>query len=413
MPLSSVLALPGTFSLEAADVAHVNFSETLNLLLESKTRTKALTQKGVDLDGYYIKVTCNLNAHVTKTVGGNGAGAVTGTNDDMYEFSALKIKDEDFSSTFTDAGAKYMSQATEAGTGLKAWDNAAAFSEYRLKKFQANVQLGLITLNNQATTNSLTGPQSWKVSQTVSNDQKSLAEATVSAKNLMVFANPVVAATGNNQGAMIATVEEDVTVAQYLYVTSSGNGSNAQQNTAFGGDSKYNNEGNNNSWIETDTQSAIDQLEDKLGVNITVSDIEKAYKAEIDAVKAATTAGSHKIITDWEINIGAITGPTSKFSAHARSVYASRAAALIAAGNSAGDELTGGEDQSLLFTAGDKIVLVHPDNHETAELRGETIALDLELTMREQNSNGHVDTKILSMTKAGTDEALRFVLQQQ
>ena len=44
MPLSSVLALPGTFSLTAGDVDHVNFSETLNLLLESKTRTKALTQ---------------------------------------------------------------------------------------------------------------------------------------------------------------------------------------------------------------------------------------------------------------------------------------------------------------------------------------------------------------------------------
>lgn len=432
MPLSSVLALPGTFSLTSKTLGDVNFDETLNLLLESKNRTQALTQKGVDLDGYYIKVTCNLNAHVSKTVGGAGAGA-TNTNDDMYEFEALQIEQSDFSDTFTDAGQKYMSTANESGAGNRRWNNANAFSQYRLKSFTSNVQLGIISLDaSTVTTSSLTGPQSWKVTQQVSNEALPGDASGFSVKNLLVFAEPAVESNTPNQNSpLAAAVQEDVTVAQYLYVDSStAAAGNAQQHTAFGGDSKYKAGGDVNDWINTSAdneggQEAIDRLEDKLSVNITNADIAKAYSAEITAVKNETGLGEapnntpHKIITSWTVNIGKISGPNSAFSAHARSVYASRAAVLRAAGNDAdADALlaSGGDENTPLFRSQDMIVLVHPDDHADEASRGEPIAVDLTLTMKQQTgagANAASDKTLLSMTKAGTDEALRFVLEQQ
>ena len=291
--------------------------------------------------------------------------------------------------------------------------------------------MGIISLDaSTVTTSSLTGPQSWKVTQQVSNEALPGAESGFSVKNLLVFAEPAVESNTPNQNSpLAAAVQEDVTVAQYLYVDSStAAAGNAQQHTAFGGDSKYKAGGDVNDWINTSAdneggQEAIDRLEDKLSVNITNADIAKAYSAEITAVKNETGLGEapnntpHKIITSWTVNIGKIAGPNSAFSAHARSVYASRAAVLRAAGNDAGADAllaSGGDDDTPLFRSQDMIVLVHPDDH--ADEAGEPIAVDLTLTMKQQTgagANAASDKTLLSMTKAGTDEALRFVLEQQ
>ena len=254
---TSVLALPGTFSLTAKSLSDANFNETLNLLLSSKNRTTAQSQKDVDLAGYYIKVTCNLNAHVTKTLNGNNADPAgeTGVADDMFEFEALNISQADFKEEI-DAQNRYMSTLTGVQQGTKAdgklWNDANAFSEYRLKHFTSNFELGRITLDSSNVPGAtVSGTTRWAVKQSIQTEELP-GTAGFSAKNLLVMPAPTVTEEVG-AGNLVASIEEDVTAAQYLHLTATagvnneGNATELDKSTqsgAFGIDSKYDANGN-------------------------------------------------------------------------------------------------------------------------------------------------------------------------
>ena len=389
--MTSVLALPGTFTMGVKSLTNANFNETLNLLLESKARTTALSTKDVDLAGYYIKVTCNLNAHVTKTLAGNNTDPAGETNvdDDMFEFEALKVSQSDFSDTLSISN-NYPSNATEAGTGDHRWDSANAVAEYRLKKFSKEVELGRVTLDSTGVPSaSITGTTQWAVKQTFENEALGQGDnANFSAKNLLVMPEPSVSEeTGT--GNLLASIAEDVTVAQYLHVTATGSTAGevakGTQHSAFDNDSKYDTDGNTNSWISTTGDSNIDKLEDKLGINISKDNIAAAYADEIAAiVSAGHGQASKKIIEDWEVNIARIGGPSSLFSKHARAVYNGRNGGADGTGN--------------LFAAGDMIVVVGNN--------GEPITKDLNLTINDYNGDEQ------TLVSHSGDDALRFLLAQ-
>lgn len=424
MTTASVLALPGSFSLTAKTLADANFNEKLNLLLSSKNRTKQQSQKTVDLAGYYIKVTCDLNAHVTKTLNGNNTGAdtdvhgETGVADDMFEFEALSIADTDFSGNINPQN-KYMSLATQQGTKAngKLWNNASAFSEYRLKHFESNFELGRITLKSDAVPGAtISGTTQWAVKQSIETEELPGNDNDgFTAKNLLVMPAPTVneiVGTGN----LVASIEENVTEAQYLHLTATAgvdeNGqatelNTAKQGTAFGNDSKYTTNGADNSWVATADQADIDQLEDKLGLNVSAAEIAAAYADQIAAVKTATSdLTNKKIITEWSVSIPRIGGASSLFSQHARAIYNTRGGT---------DDKTGTPN---LFRSEDKIVIVHPDNvEETNRIKpGEPITHDLVLTVKDYAG---VTRTLVDHSKQFNgqndlikDDALRFILEQ-
>ena len=408
---TSVLALPGSFSLTAKSLSDANFNETLNLLLSSKNRTTAQSQKDVDLAGYYIKVTCNLNAHVTKTLNGNNADPAgeTGVADDMFEFEALNMAQTDFSDDINPQN-KYMSEATAQGTKAdgKLWNDANAFSEYRLKHFTSNFELGRITLDSSNVPGAtVTGTTRWAVKQSIQTEELP-GTAGFSAKNLLVMPAPTVTEEVG-AGNLVASIEEDVTAAQYLHLTATagvnneGNATELDKSTqsgAFGIDSKYDANGNDNSWVSTSDQTDIDQLEDKLGLNVSKDEIASAYATQIaNVVSASSGLANKKIITAWSVSIPRIGGADSLFSKHARAVY-----------NSRGDQ----DDKKgtpPLFKSADKIVVVHPSDHADANKRGNPITHDLVLTVKD--FNGVTQTLVDHSAEGAADEALRFILEQQ
>ena len=185
-------------------------------------------------------------------------------------------------------------------------------------------------------------------------------------------------------GTYAADVAEDVTKAQYLYVRAS---NNSVDMTKFQDDAITSTLGAAWNTVNSNgTQAQKDKLEDKLGVNLDFNDIKQAYGDILSDLDDQFT--EDRIITEWSIDIAAITGSGSLFSAHARSVMESK-------------DPTGAAD---VFGARDKIV-VSAENDA-----GDQVPIAKELTLSIQEHGNNAVTSLVSHSGA---TAIRFILEQQ
>ena len=347
--ITQVLQLEGSLSASAATVeTHLN--ESLFLLEESKNRKKQVGGATIAAAAFYIKVIVDINKHVTKHLGAagdaNNDGSINADNvDDAYSLSAMQMLSGHFSDTATGtAGSKkYAMKALEGGAAPQAGDDdywrtsAGAEAHYKLPTPNAAVSLKMGHITFEDGSNNAARGFAVNVSidiQDATENSYSVSAASVSGNNLS------------------ANIDDVITSAQYAYVSKSNLAGQAAMTDAnkvldgnFGADSKRQADGSDQLWITTSDDN-VDNLEDKLSVEVEATEVQAAYAAELTALRNSLLT-NNKVLTSWQIDLNAIGADTdsllSRFGRHAEFN-----AVVTNSGASLGNNI---------FAAGDKIVV--------------------------------------------------------
>lgn len=389
---TNVLQLDGGFSnVTTANTAAGNAAKidaTIYLLELQKGRSSVGGAQAIGANAFYIQVTCDINAHVSAHPGNTaerpnvGETGQSGDNaDDIFSLSEMVFQHSDFdapadpttSSTFTQ-------KAADNEPANKAWKTATgATLNYKLPHGSATLKMGHIAFTNNH----------FKVNVEVG--------ATVAQARLNQYSvqDPVV--TSSTGGSQTAQTTEDITVAQYLYVSKTDVAGVTRANANSPGKYTDNNaladagidseeaaldsirqaSGQSNNWGKTEGATAIDQLEDKLSTSVTVAQVESAYANVLLGLKNSLGGASSSIITAWTITVDAVDKHESSL--------------LSKFGRSKGD-IQG--DKSQIFDDGDKIVVGSFNN---GAFSADQVALALKATPQQANSaNPGAEVTILS-----------------
>ena len=373
---NNVLQLAGGFSdVTTANTAAGNAAKinaTIHLLELQKARSAVAGAQAIGDGAFYIQVTCDINAHVSAHPGNNGGqtGQTGDQADDIFELSKMVFQHSDFDAP-ADAGYTFTQNAGPGTGGDKAWKDATgATLNYKLPSGSATLKMGHIAFTNNH----------FKVNVEVG------ATANQARLNQYSVQDPVVtSSTGQSQTAQTT---EDITVAQYLYVSKTDvdgavradanspgkyTDNNALADAAQDGeeaalDSIRQQSGQANNWGKTEGAANIDQLEDKLSTQVTVAQVEAAYATALTGLKNSLGGNSSSIITAWTITVDAVAKHESSL--------------LSKFGRSKGD-ITG--DKSQIFDEGDKIVVGSFDN---GTFSADQVDLALKATPQLANSAG-------------------------
>ena len=380
---SNVLQLAGNLEGEIPDltrqaVIDARISSTIHLLELKKQRSKVAGAQAIGDNALYIQVTCDINAHVSAHPGQNGGNTgSTGTNaDDIFSLSEMVFESSDFDAPTDDGDYTFTQKAANNEADNKDWKTAGgATLKYKLPHGSATLKMGHIAFNNNY----------FKVNVEIG------ADANQARLNQYEVQNPVVeSSTGQSQTANVA---EDITVAQYLYVsktagvdgTTSGVNNDALEAAPASDeeaalDSIRQASGQSNNWGKT-TGAAIDQLEDKLSTSVSVQEVTNAYASALTSLKNALGGASANIITSWTITVSAVAKHESSL--------------LSKFGRSKGNDPAGNGDATHIFARDDKIVV--------GSFNGATFTAatkDVTLKAREQQAGSadqkQADTNILS-----------------
>ena len=389
--LTSEIALTDQDALDA--VTNARISSTIHLLELKKERSKVAGAQKIGNNAFYIQVTCDINAHVSAHQGTppDGQTGQSGTNaDDTFSLSQMVFESTDFDApTDPDTSTAFTQKAPNNEANNKAWKTAGgATLNYKLPSGSVSLKMGHIAFNSNH----------FKVNVTI--------EATEAQAKLNQYevADPVV--TSSTGGTQNASTSEDITVAQYLYVSKSAAVENAGADTTHGVnnaaltaagqdieeaklDSIRQASGQSNNWGKTEGAANIDQLEDKLTTSVSVDQVTDAYASALTSLKTALggATGTSSIITSWKITVNAVAQHESSL--------------LSKFGRDKGNIVTFNNDGNVvraaneIFAADDKIVI--------GSFSGGTFTAatkDVTLKAREQKDNSSqqkaADTTILS-----------------
>ena len=386
--MNNVLQLAGNLQATARDIGSTHLEKQLYLLEESKQRTKVAGSGTVAADALYIKVVLDVNKHVSKHLGSNGGNINTNNADDAYSLSAINIQSTHFSDTVASAAAVNNHHYNQLAVQGQA--PAATANDYWRTGVDGNGDLvGKVyyklpqpkNAQNEVTAKQLKmGHINFKKGDTSLGAFGVFVSINIpdATENAYTVGNPTV--DGNN---LTGSIDDVITNAQYAYVSKSDAAAQADMGQAdrvfdanFGADSrrKSDADGSAQDWI---AETNVDDLEDKLSVEVEKSEVQAAYATELAALKTSLLGNAPKVLMSWSIDVTKIDADTdsllSKFGRLAKS-------------NSPGIDTN-------IFAPGDKIVVSDANNINNAK----TASVDFKA--RELKDNGQQkgsDTTIAS-----------------
>ncbi len=350
--MNNVLQLAGSLAATARDIGSTHLNADLYLLEESKTRSKVGGTATVAADALYIKVVLDVNKHVSKHLGGatDNDGSITTSNaDDAYSLSAIKIQSTHFSATKSGTVNNHhynqepvQGQAPAAGdndfwrTGVDG--NGALVGKVYYKLPQPKNGAGAVTAKTLKMGHINFDKAGASLGAFGVNVNINVPDAT---ENAYTVSTPSV--DGAN---LTGSITDVITNAQYAYVSKSDNSNTTQADMSqanrifdakFGADSRRQDDatGSDQPWIAT-TGDDVDNLEDKLSVEVEKTEVQAAYATELAALKTSLE-NNNKVLMSWSIDVTAISADTdsllSKFGRLAKSNNAAIDTNIFASGD--------------------------------------------------------------------------------
>ena len=255
------LELPGSFSLSAAAPSLTSTDETVYLLESRKARSQAVGSANVP--DHYIKVTKDLNSHVSYQQ--SNTGAASGV-DDSWALSAI-------SAASTDNGLTVEYK-------LPTPDSSSTF---KVGRIQIDSSDATATITSNAT-----AQQAFNVMMTANINNQGVLSASCE----------VTRQSGANT---TLAVEDHAGHAQYLYFDDASDGANDtfSQKSA--------------SW----EAGSADDVEDKLQNTLSNNEVETAYASAITAT--TNSINGQNVLASWALGITAVAAdPESSLTQHAR-----------------------------------------------------------------------------------------------
>tara|TARA_B100000989_G_scaffold43052_1_gene27432 strand:- start:191 stop:1435 length:1245 start_codon:yes stop_codon:yes gene_type:complete len=382
---TNVLQLAGSLSADARDLGSTHLDKKLYLLEESKARTKVGGSANISSTALYIKVVLDVNKHVSKHLGGNADndGTIhdpnaTNNADDAYSLSAINILSTHFSAikSGTTNNHHYSqnviggAETTPVAGDDDFWRTSNGDDDAPVAKVYYKLPQPKNAANQLAAKNLKMGHINFKKG----TDSLGAFAVTVNVnipdatENAYTVSDPQV--SGDN---VSGSIDDIITNAQYAYVSKSDNSgttqadmtpANRKLDAKFGADSRRQDDatGSDNAWIAT-TGEAVDNLEDKLSVEVEASEVKQAYQGELDNLKASLEI-NNKVLTSWSINVDVINPDTdsllSKFGRFAKS-----------------NETANAPIDSNIFASGDRIVV---SDETDAQFGPKTANIDFKAT---------------------------------
>jgi len=255
------LELPGSFSLSAAAPSLTSTDETVYLLESRKARSQAVGSANVP--DHYIKVTKDLNSHVSYQQ--SNTGAASGV-DDSWALSAISAASTDNGLT-----VEYKLPTPDAS------------STFKVGRIQIDSSDATATITSNAT-----AQQAFNVMMTANINNQGLLSASCE----------VTRQSGANT---TLAVEDHAGHAQYLYFDDASDGASDtfSQKSA--------------SW----EAGSADDVEDKLQNTLSNNEVETAYASAITAT--TSSINGQNVLASWALGITAVAAnPESSLTQHAR-----------------------------------------------------------------------------------------------